>query len=445
MAPAENGLHLELVPFSDTEVRRLRDDFPALGGESVGSGDSQVGITAGVPSQLPMAYLDNAATVQRPRAVLEAMQACYSRSFANVHRGDHAWSRQTTDAFEAARDRVANFLNASTSEQIVLTGGCTAAINLVAHSWGGSSLRRGDRIVATMMEHHANLVPWMQLSDRLGVELHLCRLTPDGQIDLQHLEQLLAPPTKLLAVTAVSNVLGTINPVANLVSKAHAAGVRVLIDAAQAVPHQRVDVQAWDCDFLVFSGHKCMGPTGIGVLYAKLELLESMPPFMGGGGMIDRVWESGFTVARIPNRFEAGTPPFVEAIGLAAALDYLQQIGPERVLAHEQHLVSQAMDGLRQVPGLEICGPAHPADRGGLVSFVVSGLHANDIGQLCDAKRVAIRSGHHCAMPLHDSLNWSASARASFYLYNSLEEVERLVDAVRYAVERLNRPRRKRL
>jgi cysteine desulfurase/selenocysteine lyase len=445
MLPAVDSSGLETLPFSDTEVRRWRSDFPVFLADASDSSAEQLGALSGGSAEFSTVYLDNAATSQRPRAVLDAMQACYCRGFANVHRGDHAWSRRTTDAYEAARDGVATFLNASSSDQVIFTGGCTAAINLVAHSWGTSFLRAGDRIVATLMEHHANLVPWMQLADRLGVDLQICRITDDGHIDQQHLEELLAPPTKLFAVTAVSNVLGTINPVAALVQKAHAAGVCVLVDAAQAVPHQRVDVQDWDCDFLVFSGHKCMGPTGVGVLYAKTELLEAMPPFMGGGGMIDRVWETGFTAARIPNRFEAGTPPFVEAIGLAAALDYLQQIGPERVLAHEQRLVSRAMEGLRQVPGLEICGPADPRQRAGLVSFAVSGLHANDIGQLCDAKGVAIRSGHHCAMPLHQSLNWSASARASFYLYNSLEEVDLLIEAVQAATDRLTRPRRKRL
>jgi cysteine desulfurase / selenocysteine lyase len=445
MSPAVDGSELETLPFSDSEVRRLRADFPAFANELAAVNAGDVRRPPGAPAQIATAYLDNAATAQRPEAVLAAMQACYCRGFANVHRGDHAWSRHTTDAYEAARDRVATFLNAGSSDQVIFTGGCTAAINLIAHSWGASALEPGDRVVATLMEHHANLVPWMQLAERRGIDLQLCRLTPDGHIDQQHLEELLTPPTKLLAVTAVSNVLGTINPVSSLVQKAHAAGVAVLVDAAQAVPHQRVDVQAWDCDFLVFSGHKCMGPTGIGVLYAKTELLESMPPFMGGGGMIDRVWESGFTVARIPNRFEAGTPPFVEAIGLAAALDYLQRLDPERVLAHEQRLVSHAIDGLRQIPGLQICGPADPKQRGGLISFVVAGLHANDIGQLCDAQGVAIRSGHHCAMPLHQSLKWAASARASFYLYNTQDEAERLIEAVGSAAERLTRPRRRRL
>ncbi len=396
------------------------------------------------PSGKSIAYLDNGASTQHPRQVLAAMQACYEHSYANVHRGIHFLSEAATDAYETSRQRVADFIHSPSAEQIVFTAGCTAAINTVAQGWGRKFVSSTDTICVTQMEHHANIVPWFQLSESSGCAVDFVPITDDGCLDMSALEASLTRRPKLLALTAVSNVLGTVNPIREIVELAHSFGTLVLVDAAQAVPHMPIDVTALGCDFLTFSGHKLLGPTGIGVLYGRSELLEAMNPFLGGGGMIDIVSEKGFTCASAPTKFEAGTPPIVEAVGLAAAIDYLQAIGLENIEAHERILARSAHERLTQIDGLQILGP-DLAHREGIVSFVIDGVHAHDVAQVLDKHGVAIRPGHHCTMPLHERLGIAASSRASFYLYNTLEEVDRLVAAVEDATVRLAKRSRRRV
>ncbi len=380
----------------------------------------------------PLVYLDNAATTQRPRQVIDKLVEVYERQYANVHRGIHWLSDQSTDLFEEAREKVRRFINAGNASEIIFTTGATMAINLVARAWGDANVRAGDKIVISEMEHHSNSVPWHQLAERSGAVVEHIPITDEGLLDLDALDALLDDRTRIVAITAVSNVLGAINPIQEIARRAHAAGALVLVDAAQSAPHQTTDVQAWDADFVAFSGHKMLGPSGVGVLYGRLELLDAMPPFLGGGSMIRRVTHSGFEAADPPAKFEAGTPPIVPAIGLGVAIDYLDQVGLDRIHQYEQVLTAHAHTLLEDLGGVRLLGPA-PAKKAGIVSFTVEGIHAHDIAQILDRHGVAIRAGHHCAMPLHKRLGIVASNRASFYFYNTLGEVEQLVEALRDA------------
>ncbi len=398
------------------DVERIRADFPILATIL----HAKAG-TAGVP----LAYLDNAATTQRPRQVVQSMVDVYEKHYANVHRGIHWLSDQSTDLFEEARGKVAAFIGSASTEQVIFTHGATESINLVARSWGDANLKSGDEILLTEMEHHANIVPWQQAAARTGAVVRFLPITDDGRLTLDKFDEYLTPRTKLVAVAAVSNVLGTINPVQEIIARAHAAGALVMVDAAQSVPHTKTDVTALDADFLAFSGHKMLGPTGVGILYGKRELLEAMPPFMGGGSMIRRVTTSGFEPAELPARFEAGTPPIVPAIGLGAAIGYLNTIGIDAIHEHELRLTRVAHEVLTAVGGVRFLGP-DPEHKSGIVSFTLEKVHAHDIAQLLDRQGIAVRAGHHCAMPLHKRLGITASSRASFYFYNTTEEVERL-------------------
>jgi len=399
------------------DIKRVRADFPALSRTVHGR---------------PLVFLDSAASSQKPLPVLEAMERVYRECYANVHRGIYAFSEEATLAYENARDRVASFINAPVREGIIFTRNTTEAINLVAYAWGRMNIRSGDRILLTEMEHHSNLVPWQLLAQEKGAQLVYLPITDDGLLRMDLLDSLLDERVKLVAVTMMSNVLGTVNPVKEIICRAHAAGAVVLVDAAQSVPHMPVDVQDLDCDFLAFSGHKMCGPTGIGVLYGKEALLEAMPPFLGGGDMIRKVeWESA-TWNRLPWKFEAGTPAFVEGIGLGAAVDYLTAIGMEAIAAHERELTAYALERLSALLGLNIVGPpAH--QRGGVVAFTFRGIHPHDIAHMLDMEGIAVRAGHHCAQPLHRRLGLTATVRASFYLYNTAEEV----DALARALERI--------
>jgi cysteine desulfurase/selenocysteine lyase len=378
---------------------------------------------------VPLVYLDNAATSQRPRHVIQAIVDSYERHYANVHRGIHWLADQTTDRYEDAREKVRMLINAPAREQVIFTAGTTGGINLVARSWGEANLHAGDELLLTEMEHHSNLVPWQQVAQRTGARLRYIPVTDDGLLDLDVYDRLLTERTRLVAVAGVSNVLGTVNPVADIIRRAHQAGALALIDGAQSVPHLPTDVQALDCDFLAFSGHKMLGPSGVGVLYGRQELLEAMPPFLGGGSMIRRVRLDGFEPQDLPAKFEAGTPPIVPAIGLGAAIDYLNAVGLEAIHQHECRLTRYAQELLERVEGLRILGPA-PDHKGGIVSFTLSRIHAHDIAQLLDREGIAIRAGHHCAMPLHQRFGLNATARASFYFYNTMSEVEKLAAAL---------------
>jgi cysteine desulfurase/selenocysteine lyase len=404
-----------------------RADFPILSRE----------VRAGVP----LIYFDNAASTQHPREVIQSIVSCYEEHYANVHRGIHQLAQESDELFDNARETVRAFINAPERELCIFTYGATSGINTVARSWGDANIRPGDEILLTEMEHHANLVPWQQLAERRGAVLRHIPLTDDGLLRLDALEGLLSERTKLVAFTAISNVLGTINPVAEIIRRAHQAGALALVDGAQSVPHQKTDVQALDVDFLVFSGHKMLGPSGVGVLYGKRELLEAMPPFLGGGSMIRRVLLDRFDAGDLPAKFEAGTPPIVSAIGLGAAIDYLNRIGMEAIARHERLLVTRAHEILENIEGLRILGPA-PQHKAGIVSFTLDQVHAHDVAEVLDRSGIAIRAGHHCAMPLHKRYNVGATARASFYLYNTLAEVEQLGPALEAAKRVFHRKRK---
>jgi cysteine desulfurase/selenocysteine lyase len=393
----------------------LREDFPILQ-QTVHGGH-------------PLVFLDNAASTQRPRQVIEVLRRVYERDYANVHRGIHTLSERATEQYEEAREKVRNFIRAEHSREVIFTSGTTAGINLVARSWGDANIKRGDEILVTTMEHHSNLVPWHQLAERSGAVIKHIPITDDGLLILDELDTLLTDRTKIVAVASVSNVLGTINPIREIARRAHAAGAVMLVDAAQSVPHLPTNVRELGADFLAFSGHKMLAPTGIGVLYGREELLNAMPPFLGGGSMIDRVWPDRFTPAELPAKFEAGTPPIAPAIALGAAIDYLNLIGLEKVSRHEHELARYAYERLREIDGLNILGPS-PEHRAGLVSFTLEQPHPHDIAQLLDEQGIAVRAGHHCTWPLHDRLGIPASTRASFYLYNTPAEVDLLVDVV---------------
>jgi cysteine desulfurase / selenocysteine lyase len=378
------------------------------------------------------AYLDTAATAQKPRSVIDAISRAYDTTYATVHRGVYQRSADMTLAFEAARARVARFIGAGTPEEIVFVRGATEGINLVAQSWGGSELKAGDRILLSTLEHHSNIVPWQLLRDRVGVEIDVAPLTPDGRIDLDAAEAMLTERHKLVAFAHVSNVLGSVLDARRAARMAHAVGAKLLLDGCQAVPRLPVDVQALDCDFYVFSAHKLYGSTGFGVLWARPEILDVMPPWQGGGAMIDRVTFERTTYAPPPARFEAGTPHITGALGLHAAIDYVDAIGLETIHAHETALVDLARDRLSQINSVRLFGPE---DSAGIVSFAVEGVHPHDIGTILDEERVAIRAGHHCAQPLMDALGVPATARASFGVYNSAADV----DALARGIERVTR------
>ena len=396
------------------DVTAIRADFPLLHQHIHGH---------------QLAYLDSTATAQKPTRVLEAMDEYYRSINANVHRGIYRISEAATEAFEGARRTVGTFIGAKSAKEVIWTRNTTEAINLVAQSWGRSNLKPGDRILLTVMEHHSNLVPWQLIAQQTGAVLDFLPIDEHGRLVLDELDRVLTKATRLVALTHMSNVLGTINPVAQIVAAAHAVGAVVLVDAAQSVPHVPVDVYELGCDFLAFSAHKMCGPTGIGVLWGRRELLEAMPPFMGGGDMIRQVSLHSSTWNELPWKFEAGTPAIAEAIGFAAAVDYLRAVGMDAIQAHEQQLTDYALEQLQSVQGLTIYGPP-AAERGGLVSFSFADLHAHDLAAILDTQGIAIRAGHHCAHPLHDLLGVPATARASWYLYSTEEEIDRLVQGL---------------
>jgi cysteine desulfurase / selenocysteine lyase len=409
----------------DPEKYRL--DFPILG--------------RFVHDDQPLVYLDNAASTQRPRQVIESIVDTYENHYANVHRGIHQLAQDADDRYEAAREKVRAFVGAAAVEEIIFTSGATGAINLVARSWGDANLHAGDEILLTELEHHSNLVPWQQLAQRTGAALRFIPLTDDGRLEIDALDRMLTERTKIVAFAAVSNVLGTITPAKEIIRRAHEVGAVTLVDGAQSVPHQKTDVVPLDCDFLAFSGHKMLGPSGIGVLYGKRELLEAMPPFLGGGSMIKEVYLDRFSPGELPGKFEAGTPAIVPAIALGAAIDYLGAVGLENIGLHERRLTRRAHEVLRNVDGVRILGP-DVEDKASIVSFVVERVHAHDVAQLLDRQGIAVRAGHHCAMPLHKRLEVLATARASFYFYNTMEEVERLGEALE-SVKSVFHPRKR--
>jgi cysteine desulfurase/selenocysteine lyase len=384
----------------------------------------------------PLVYLDNAATTQKPEVVIEAESLYYRESNANIHRGVHWLSQHATDLYDEGRESVRRLLNAARSDEIVFTRGTTEAINLVAYSWGRAQLRAGDEVLITAMEHHSNIVPWQLVCEQTGALLRVVPVNDSGELDLEAFEALLGPRTRMFAVTHVSNALGTINPLPWLIERAHAAGALVLVDGAQAVAHLAVDVQALGCDFYVFSGHKLYGPTGIGALYGRAELLAAMPPWQGGGDMIHTVSFERTTYAPPPQRFEAGTPNIAGVVGLAAAIGYVEHLGFDRIAAHEQALLAHATEAVSAIDGVRLIGTA--AHKSGILSFVVDGIHPHDLGTILDTQGVAIRAGHHCAMPLMTRLGVPGTARASFALYNDDNDVAALVAAIRKAQHMFN-------
>jgi cysteine desulfurase / selenocysteine lyase len=401
------------------DVEKIRQDFPILKRLIRGK---------------PLVYLDNAASTQKPSAVIEAVRDCYERHYANIHRGVHTLSEEATAMFEAAREELARFIGAPDPACVIFTRGTTESINLVAQAWGRKNLKAGDEVLLTELEHHSNLVPWHLVAAETGAVLRHIPVTPEGELELSSLSRLLTTRTKLVAFTAVSNALGTINPVEKLAAAARRVGAKVLVDGAQWVPQFPVDVSKLDIDFLAFSGHKMAGPSGIGVLWGRREMLEAMPPFMGGGDMIREVWLDRSTYNDLPYKFEAGTPNIAGAIGLGAAAAYLCSVGLEAARRHEAKLVERALRGLA-AEGVRLYGPAEAGKRGGVVSFNIEDLHPHDVGSVLDVEGVAIRAGHHCCQPLMRKYGIAGTARASFYIYNTEEEVDALVRAVRKVKE----------
>ncbi|MGY8736832.1 MAG: cysteine desulfurase, partial [bacterium] len=395
------------------DVEKIRSEFPILSTEMRGQ---------------PLTYLDSGASAQKPRVVIDAMADFYSAHYANIHRGVYHLSAEATRQFEAVRGKVAAFIGAANEREIIFVRNATEAINLVARSWGEQNISEGDEIVLTQMEHHANIVPWQMLAKRCGAVIRVAEIDDDGVLDVAHLTSLLGPKTKLLAFTHVSNALGTINPVTQLVALARDRGITTLVDGAQAVPHQRVSVDEIGADFYVFSGHKVVGPSGAGVLHGRMDLLEAMPPFLGGGDMIESVSFEGTTFAPVPHKFEAGTPDIASIIGFGAAIDYLEAIGMDEIAAYEHELLVYATERLATVPGLRIIGQAK--EKAAVISFVLDDAHPHDIGTCLDGEGVAVRAGHHCAQPLMKRMGVPATARASFAFYNTREDIDRLVKAL---------------
>ena len=398
----------------------VRDDFPILA--------RNLPVPGGRGEVRPLVYLDNAATSQKPRCVIDAITRYYERSNANVHRGLHRLWEEATEAYESSRAAVARYINARTTREIIFTRGATEALNLVAAAWGRHSLRPGDEILLTEMEHHSNLIPWQLVAEASGASLRFIPFDEHGLLELDELDRLLTDRTKLVGVTHMSNVFGTINPVRRIVEAARERGAVVLVDAAQSVPHMPVDVTELDCDFLAFSGHKMCGPTGVGVLYGKEHLLEAMPPYQGGGEMISSVWLDRATWNELPYKFEAGTPNIAGAVGLHAAIDYLSALGMEAIRTYEEELTRHALERLGGVPEIHIYGEA--PERGGVIAFNLGDLHPHDVAQFLDHEGIAIRAGHHCAYPIMRKLGVAATARASLYFYNTADDVDRLVDAL---------------
>ncbi len=395
------------------EVSAVRADFPVLATKVHGK---------------PLVYLDNAATAQKPVVVIEAVDRFLREQNANIHRGVHTLSVEATEAYDAVRSKTRGFINAAADREIVFVRGTTEAVNLVAHSYGQKAIRAGDEILVSEMEHHSNLVPWQLWAEQVGASVRMLPMDDRGELDLDSLPALLTDRTRMVAVAHVSNALGTVNPIAEIVAVAHDRGIPVLVDGAQAVPHLAVDVAALGCDFYAFSGHKMFGPTGVGVLYGRAELLDAMPPYQGGGGMIASVSFEGTTYAPIPTRFEAGTPAIAEVIGLGAAIDYLEQVGLASVAAYETELVQYAVERIGAVPGVRIIGT--PAHRAGAVSLVMDAAHPHDIGTVLDQDGIAVRAGHHCSQPVMDHFGVPATVRASFALYNTRDEVDALVEGL---------------
>ena len=403
------------------DVNRIREDFPILKRE--------------VHPGVKLVYLDSSATSQKPLSVIQKMDDYYRNYNANIHRGVHTLAEEATAMYEDARVKVCNFIQANKPSEIIFTRNATESINLVAQSWGRKYLQKGDLVILTEMEHHSNLVPWQMLSMEFGFELDFIKVTADGLLDLDGFARLLEKKPKLVSLTQYSNVLGTINPIKKIAEMAHSVNALVLVDGAQSVPHIPVSVKDLDIDFLVFSAHKMAGPTGIGALWAREELLKEMPPFMGGGDMIKKVYLRSFTANEIPHKFEAGTPSIAEAIGFGAAVDYLSGIGMDPIAAYEHELTRYAFDRLSEIPGLTLLGP--DADkRGGVTAFDLSGIHPHDIAQILDQDGIAVRAGHHCAMPLHDLFKLGATTRASYYLYNTKDEIDKLIDSI-YRVKKV--------
>jgi cysteine desulfurase/selenocysteine lyase len=412
-----------LVPNNVLNMAEIKADFPVLARE--------------IRPGMKVVYLDSTATAQKPLQVIEIMDRFYRDSNANIHRGIHVLAEEATALYEQARAKIAEFINAPNARQIIFTRNTTESINLVAQTWGQKNLTSGDVILLTEMEHHSNLVPWQQLSAELNLRLEFIPVTSDGMLNLDEYQKLLKLSPKLVAFTQMSNVLGTINPAKEMTAQAHQVGAVVLIDGAQSVPHVKVDVQSINPDFLAFSAHKMCGPTGIGVLYGRRELLEAMPPFLGGGDMIKKVELRSFVPNSIPQKFEAGTPAIAEAVGFGAAVDYLEDIGLDTIAKHEQVLVAYALERLEEIPGVKVYGPSAEL-RGGVTSFSLDGVHAHDIAQILDSDGIAVRAGHHCAMPLHKILAIPATTRASYYLYNSVDDIDKLIEGI-YKVKHIFR------
>jgi len=406
-------------PAAPLDVARVRTDFPILS-QTTRSGH-------------PLAYLDNAATTQKPRQVIEAISRFYTSGNANIHRGVYELSERATAAFEGARERVARFIGAASPAEIVFTRSATEAINLVAQSWGRSTLRPGDEVLVTAMEHHSNLVPWQLVCEQTGARLRAVPITARGELDLEAAERLLGDRTRLLAIGHVSNALGTVNPVRALAARAHGRGALVLVDGAQSAAHLRIDVAELGCDFFAFSGHKVYGPTGVGVLYGRADVLAAMPPWQGGGDMIEQVALEGSTWAAPPARFEAGTPPIAEVLGLATALDYFEAVGLDRIAAWEEELLRLATEQVGEIRGVRLVGTA--PQKVAVLSFILDGVHPHDVGTILDDEGVAVRAGHHCAQPVMTSLGIPATVRASFAFYNTVREIEALARGVARAAE----------
>lgn len=401
------------------DLKRIRQDFPIISREIRGK---------------PLVYLDNAATSQKPRQVIQALVDCYEKYNSNVHRGVHTLSMEATEKYEEARKKVADFIHAPALESIIFVRNTTEAINLVANTWAIQNLGPGDEIVVTEMEHHSNLVPWQKAAAQTGAILRYIPVTEKGVLDITTLETVINERTRLVAAVHISNFVGAINPIKMLSQRAHQVEATFLIDGAQSVPHMPVDVVDLDCDFLAFSGHKIMAPPGIGVLYVKPSVLEGMEPFLRGGEMVKEVWYDHATWNDLPNRFEAGTPNFADAIALGAAVDYLQDLGMEEVRRHEVEITTYALNALKEMEEIDIIGPRDAEERGGLISFNTGDVHPHDLGTFLDNEGIAIRTGHHCVMPLHRKYNLSASGRASFYLYNTNEEVDMLIHGLKKAL-----------
>lgn len=408
----------DLMPLN---IHNVRKDFPILQRET----------SKGVR----LVYLDSTATSQKPLPVIEAMNNYYLRSNANIHRGVHTLAEEATTLYEEAREKIARFINAPSAKQVIYTRNTTESINLVAYTWARANLKSGDLVILTEMEHHSNLVPWHMLQAERGIELDFIPVTDSGLLDLDACKTLLTRTPKLVSFTHMSNVLGTINPAAEIIRMAHEAGAITLVDAAQSVPHLKVDVQALDADFLAFSAHKMCGPTGIGALYGKADLLEKMPPFLGGGDMIKEVKLRSFRPNSLPHKFEAGTPAIAEAVGFGAAVDYLISVGMDNISAHEHELTEYALERLVEIPGVKLFGP-DAGHKGGVAAFTLDGIHPHDVAQILDKDGIAVRAGHHCAQPLHEKFGIPATSRASFYLYNTKEEVDLLVHGI-YKVKEL--------